>query len=138
MIACLCCITDVANVGRSRFLAGSVFRSLGLPRDKQEARNEVMKFARNVHFQIKNGQTDKFNSVFTNDVLPLLKKQKGFQEELTLANAQHTIGISVWEDRPSAEVYNTNTYPQVLAKLAPMLDGTPRVETFDVTTTLSA
>jgi quinol monooxygenase YgiN len=97
-----------------------------------------MKFARNVHFQIKNGQTDKFNSVFTNDVLPLLKKQKGFQEELTLANAQHTIGISVWEDRPSAEVYNTNTYPQVLAKLAPMLDGTPRVETFDVTTTLSA
>ncbi|HEV3455975.1 MAG TPA: hypothetical protein VHG32_05410 [Thermoanaerobaculia bacterium] len=97
-----------------------------------------MRFARNVHFQIKNGQTDKFNSVFTNDVLPLLKKQKGFKEELTLANAQHTIGISVWEDRPSAEAYNTDTYPQVLAKLSPMLDGTPRVETYDVTTTLSA
>jgi len=43
----------------------------------------------------------------------------------------------VWEDRPSAEAYNTNTYPQILAKLNPMLDGTPRVETFDVTTSLS-
>ncbi|HVT61148.1 MAG TPA: hypothetical protein VHR45_22485 [Thermoanaerobaculia bacterium] len=102
-----------------------------------------MRFARNVHFQIKNGQTDKFDSVFTNEVLPLLKLQKGFKEELTLANTQHTIGtprigISVWEDRPSAEAYNTNTYPQVLAKLSPMLDGTPRVETYDVTASLSA
>jgi quinol monooxygenase YgiN len=98
-----------------------------------------MKFARNVHFQIKNGQVDQFNKIFTNDVLPLLKLQKGFKEELTLTNpnAQHMIGISVWEDRPSAEAYNTNTYPQILAKLTPMLDGTPRVETFDVTTSLS-
>ena len=96
-----------------------------------------MKFARNVHFQIKNGQVDQFNKVFLSDVLPLLKQQKGFKEELTLTNAQQAIGISVWEDRPSAEAYNTNTYPQVLAKLSPMLDGTPRVETFDVTTSAS-
>ncbi|HVT17015.1 MAG TPA: hypothetical protein VHQ90_12660 [Thermoanaerobaculia bacterium] len=67
----------------------------------------------------------------------MLRQQKGFKEELTLVNPQHTIGISVWEDRPSAEAYNTNTYPQVLAKLSPMLDGTPRVETYDVTTAAS-
>jgi heme-degrading monooxygenase HmoA len=97
-----------------------------------------MKFARNVHFEVKNGQKDEFNRVFTSDVLPLLKKQPGFKEELTLVNAKQTIGISVWEDRKSAELYNTDTYPQVLAKLSPMLQGTPRVETYDVTNSLNA
>jgi quinol monooxygenase YgiN len=97
-----------------------------------------MRFARNVHFQIKNGKADEFTRVFTNDVLPLLKKQLGFHEELTLVNDERAMGISVWKDRSSADAYNTNTYPQVLAKLTPMLDGTPRVETYDVTTFATA
>jgi len=96
-----------------------------------------MKFARNVHYQVKQGKADEFKSLLTNDVLPLLKQQKGFKEELTLVNGQHTIGISVWEDKSSAENYNTGAYPGILAKLTPMLDGTPRVETFDVTTSVA-
>ncbi len=97
-----------------------------------------MRFARNVQYQIKPGKVDEFNRIFTSDVLPLLKKQKGFKEELTLVNPEHAIAISVWEDKSSAEAYTTSTYPQVLAKLTPMLDGTPRVEMFDVTTTVTA
>jgi quinol monooxygenase YgiN len=96
-----------------------------------------MRFARNVHYQVKQGKTDEFNRLLSTDVLPILKQQKGFKEELTLVNGQHTIGISVWEDKPSAETYNTSAYPGILAKLTPMLDGTPRVETFDVTTSVA-
>lgn len=97
-----------------------------------------MKFARNVDFKIKTGKVDEFNRVFASEVLPLLKQQKGFKEELTMINGQHAIGISVWEDRPTAEVYSSKTYPQVLAKLSPMLDGTPHVETYAFTTSLAA
>jgi quinol monooxygenase YgiN len=97
-----------------------------------------MRFARNVHYQVKSGKTDEFQRLLTSDVLPLLKQQKGFKEEMTLVSGQHTIGISVWEDKPSAEHYNTSTFPAILAKLTPMLDGTPRVETFDVSTPVQA
>jgi heme-degrading monooxygenase HmoA len=91
-----------------------------------------MHFARNVHFQIKNGKDADFSRIFTNDVLPMLKKQKGFKEELTLVNRDRAVGISVWEDRSSAETYQTSAYPQILEKLNPVLEGTPRVEMYDV------
>jgi quinol monooxygenase YgiN len=91
-----------------------------------------MRYARNVHFQIKTGKDADFNRIFANDVLPLLKKQKGFKEELTLINKDNALGISVWEDRASAETYQTSAYPQILEKLNPVLEGTPRVEMFDV------
>ena len=94
-----------------------------------------MQYARNVHFQIKNGKADEFNRVFEKDVLPLLKKQKGFKEELTLVNRERAMGISLWDDRASAESYQTSTYPEVLQKLNPVIEGTPRVETYDVATT---
>ncbi len=94
-----------------------------------------MQFARNVHFQIKNGKEKEFTTLFENEVLPILRKQNGFQNELTLVNPDGAVGISLWEDRKSAETYNTATYPQVLAKLNPVIVGTPTVKTYDVTAT---
>jgi heme-degrading monooxygenase HmoA len=92
-----------------------------------------MQFARNVHFQIKNGKEKEFTTLFENEVLPVLRKQSGFQNELTLVNPDGALGISVWDSRNSAETYNTSTYPQILAKLNPVIVGTPKVETYDVT-----
>jgi quinol monooxygenase YgiN len=94
-----------------------------------------MQFARNVHFQIKPGKEKEFNTLFENEVIPMLRKQSGFQNEFTLVNPNGAIGVSVWNDRKSAENYNTSTYPQILEKLNPMIVGTPKVETYDVTTT---
>jgi heme-degrading monooxygenase HmoA len=94
-----------------------------------------MQFARNVHFQIKNGKEKEFSTVFENEVLPILRKQSGFQNELTLVNPNGAVGISLWNDRQSAEAYNTSTYPKILEKLNPVIVGTPKVETYDVTAT---
>lgn len=44
------------------------------------------------------------------------------------------IAISLWENRADAEAYNTNTYPEVLKTLARMIDGTPKVQTFEAVT----
>ena len=97
--------------------------------------NQSMQFARNVHFQIKPGKEKEFTTLFENEVLPILRKQNGFQNELTLVNPDGAIGMSLWNDRPSAEAYNTSTYPQILAKLNPVIVGTPTVKTYDVTAT---
>jgi quinol monooxygenase YgiN len=90
-----------------------------------------MRFARNVHFQIKSGKEQEFNGLIEKEVLPILRKQGGFQEEVTLVNPRGAHAISLWDNRKSAEAYQTATYPQVLAKLTPVIEGTPTVETFE-------
>ena len=87
--------------------------------------------ARNVHFQIKSGKETEFNNLFEKEVLPILRKQNGFQEEVTLVNPKGAQFISLWDNRKNAETYETATYPQVLAKLTTFIDGTPRVETYE-------
>ena len=92
-----------------------------------------MQFARNVHFQIKNGKEKEFTTLFENEVIPMLRKQSGFQNELTFVNPDEAVGVSLWDNRKSAEAYQTSTYPQILAKLNPVIVGTPTVKTYDVT-----
>ena len=94
-----------------------------------------MRFARNVHFQIKNGKEQEFKTLFETKVLPMLRKEKGFLEELTLVNKDGALGISIWEDRKNAETYQSSTYPKVVEALQPVLVGTPRLETYEVTVT---
>ena len=90
-----------------------------------------MRYARDVHFQIKSGKETELNNLFEKEVLPVLRKQNGFQEEVTLVNPKGAQFISLWDNRKNAETYATATYPQVLAKLTPFIDGTPKVETYE-------
>ena len=92
-----------------------------------------MQFARNVHFQVKSGKEREFTALFENEVIPMLRKQAGFREYFTLSTPRYVLGIIIWEDQKSAEKFGTTTYPAILAKLNPVLDGTPKVETYDVT-----
>ncbi len=90
-----------------------------------------MRFARNVHFQVKIGKETELNNLFEKEVLPMLRKQNGFQEEVTLLNPKGAQFISLWDTRTNAETYEKATYPQVLAKLNPCIVGTPTVETYE-------
>jgi hypothetical protein len=73
---------------------------------------------------------------FEKDVLPLLRKQKGFMDEMTLSNptSLDVIAISLRATRADADAYNTHTYPEVLKTLAGMIDGAPTVQTFETVT----
>src|ERR1017187_3381318 len=93
-------------------------------------------FARNVSFRLKPNMLSDYTRTFENDILPMLRKQKGFKDEITLANpgSLDVIAISLWESKANAEAYNTTTYPEVLKTLARMIDGTPKVQTFEAVT----
>ena len=95
-----------------------------------------MTYARNVHFTVRNGKVDEFNRLMNTEVLPLVKNEKGFRQDLTLLRSNTGMSISVWDDRACAETYNTKTYPEVLKKLNPVLEGTPRVDTYDTILTM--
>ncbi len=91
-----------------------------------------MHFARNVHLQIKSGQDQEFTRLLNAQVLPMLRKHDGFRSEVALVNGRSAIGISVWENEAAAKEYATTTYPEVLKALGPVIEGTPKVETFMV------
>jgi hypothetical protein len=91
-------------------------------------------FARNVTVHLKSNMLSDYTRAFEKDILPLLRKQNGFQDEITLASpgGVDVTAISLWENKKDADNYNTNTYPQVLKTLARFIEGTPQVHTFDV------
>jgi len=90
-------------------------------------------FARNVSFHLKSNMFSDYTRTFENDTLPLLRRQKGFKDEITLSNPSSldVIAISLWDSKSNAEAYNNSTYPEVLRTLGRMIDGTPKVQTFE-------
>ena len=90
-------------------------------------------YARNVTFRIKANTQYECTRTFENQILPLLQKQKGFKEEITLCSpgSAEVVSISLWEHKSNADDYNTHTYPEVMKTLAKVIDGTPRVQTFE-------
>ena len=91
-------------------------------------------FARIVTMRIKPGTGTEFSQTIENKILPLLRKQKGFRDELTFVapGGAEAVGISLWDQREQADAYNTIVYPQVMQELSKVIDGTPRVQTFEV------
>jgi hypothetical protein len=87
--------------------------------------------ARSVRFDIATNKNEEFLTLFRNEVLPILKKQDGFRNELLLVNDQHVQAISVWNNADSARKYETGIYPQLDKKLRPMMSGKPTVETYN-------
>jgi hypothetical protein len=91
-------------------------------------------FARNVSFHLKSNMLSDFTRTFDKDILPVLRKQNGFKDEITFSSPGgiDVTAISLWDNKTSAENYNTNAYPEVLKAMARFIEGTPKVQTSDV------
>jgi hypothetical protein len=91
-------------------------------------------FARRVYMHLKPNSLAEFTRRVEKDVLPQLRKQKGFQDEITFVAPSGTeaFAISLWDGAESAEAYNSAGYPEVAKLLATVVDGAPQVETFNV------
>ena len=90
--------------------------------------------ARSVRFDIATDKNEQFHNIFRNDVLPILKKQDGFKNELLLVQDQHVLAISVWNNLDSARKYESATYPQLDKTLRPIMFGKPTVDTYQYDT----
>ena len=91
-------------------------------------------FTRRVSMHLKPNSVAEFTKTIEKDILPLLRKQKGFQDEITFIGMTGTeaFGISLWDTAENAEAYNRGTYPEVTKILARVVEGTPQVETYEV------
>jgi activator of HSP90 ATPase len=98
----------------------------------QKINNEQI--ARSVRFDIATDKNEEFHTLFRNEVLPILKKQDGFKDELLLVQGQHVLAIRVWNNADAARKYETTTYPKINTTLRPVMSGIPTVETFNYDT----
>jgi hypothetical protein len=91
-------------------------------------------YARNVSISLKPNTASEFTQTLEKDILPLLRKQNGFKDEITFlgADGKDAIAISLWDRKESADAYGRDTYPQVLKGLAKVVDGTPEVHSYEV------
>jgi len=91
-------------------------------------------FARNVSLHLKPNTLSEFTRIFEKEVTPMLRKQKGFRDEIAFAvpGGLDVVAISLWDTKEHAEAYKTAGYPEVLKILNKVLDGTPKVQVSDV------
>jgi hypothetical protein len=91
-------------------------------------------FARKLYMYLKNDGAPAFKLKVEGEIIPLLRKQKGFLEQITFLHlsGREVQAFDVWETAECAESYNRETYPQVIRMLASVIEGSPRIETFEV------
>jgi heme-degrading monooxygenase HmoA len=91
-------------------------------------------FARNVHIQLKPNSATQFTQTLEKEVIPLLRKQQGFRDEIAFLapNGNEAYSISFWESQEKADAYNRAGYPEVLKVLARVVEGTPELQTCEV------
>ena len=96
-------------------------------------------YTRNVSMKLKANSVSEFTRTLENEVIPVLRKQKGFRDEITLVAAERNEveAISFWDRKEDAESYNREKYPEILKTLSKVVEGTPRVESFEVANSTS-
>jgi len=91
-------------------------------------------FARSVSIRLKPNSVAEFTQIVERDILPLLRQQKGFQDEITLVMPEglQVVGISLWDEQEDANAYSRWSYPKVLKALEAVVGGPPEVHVFEV------
>src|SRR5579864_3918203 len=91
-------------------------------------------FARRVYMHLKPNSVAELTQRLEKEIIPLLRKQKGFQDEITFVvpGGTEAVGISLWDQKENAEAYGRGTYAEVQKVLGKVLEGTPRVQSYEV------
>jgi heme-degrading monooxygenase HmoA len=94
-------------------------------------------FTRVVEIHTKTGKARDFNATLNEKVLPILQKQPGFVDEITLVSANEAdrvLALSFWDNEEQAERYNREQFPKIQEMIQGLLDTAPKVQTFNVDT----
>jgi len=91
-------------------------------------------FARKVSVRLKADAVGPFIQKMKEEIIPLLRKQKGFLDELTLISqsGKEIYAYSFWENSEDAERYDRTAFREVTDLLADLIDGAVRIHTYMV------
>jgi heme-degrading monooxygenase HmoA len=94
-------------------------------------------FTRVVEIRTKTGKARDFSTTLNEKVLPLLRKQPGFVDEITLFSTREPdriLALSFWQSEKDAQLYNDEQFTKVTEILSPILETPPHIQTYNVDT----
>lgn len=91
-------------------------------------------FARKLSLRVKLEMFSVFTKVLEREIVPLLRRQKGFRDEIVLASpgSRDVLVLSFWETSEDADAYHNSAYRDALTALAGIIEAGPRIGTPDV------
>jgi len=91
-------------------------------------------FTRRIIMSIKPGSAAEVGRIFKDEVIPPLRGQKGMRHDDSFTSPELSEAVinSYWDTQEYAESYGRAAYPAALESLSKVLVGTPRVETFTI------
>lgn len=92
-------------------------------------------YTRKLTMKLKANSAPEFAGIVENEILPLLRKQQGFLDQITFLVAperKEALAISFWETKENFEAYNRTGFPDVLKALAKVVEGTPEAGTLEL------
>ena len=97
-------------------------------------------FTRVVEMTSKSGKSQELANTINQKAVPILKKQRGFVDELVLVSSgepDRVLALSFWNKREDAEEYQRKQYQKIHDTLRHFLETEPAVRTFDVHTSIA-
>ena len=72
-------------------------------------------YARNIRIKLNADSVPEFTRLLEEEIIPLLRKQKGFQDEISFLAPERNeaVAISFWDKQDNAEAYNHAAYLDV-------------------------
>ncbi|HTS11909.1 MAG TPA: hypothetical protein VMH00_07320 [Candidatus Limnocylindrales bacterium] len=91
-------------------------------------------YARHITLELKPNFHKEFPVILEKEILPILRRQKGFMEQLLLVTPlkNEAVAISLWEEKEDAERYHRDVYPHVVKMFNKFVEGTPIIKNFEV------
>jgi hypothetical protein len=91
-------------------------------------------YSRHMTFQIKKNAVSEFPQIIEKELLPLLRTQTGFLDEVILVapDKPEGVAISLWEKKEFADNYTRDFYPEAAKIMNKYIEGMPVVKTFEV------
>jgi len=91
-------------------------------------------FVRKVSMRLKSEAAAQFTRKMEDEIIPLLRKQKGFLDEMTLIaqGGKEVYAYSFWETSGDAEKYDKNEFAHVTGMLTNVIEGALRIHTYMV------
>jgi heme-degrading monooxygenase HmoA len=83
----------------------------------------------------KPGKKTKFVTAWNNEILPTLRKQQGFVDEILLFGAEDPnlgVGLSFWKTSEDGERYRREVFSKVAGSVQHLMNGTPILRSFNV------
>jgi hypothetical protein len=83
----------------------------------------------------KPGKKTEFVTAWKKEILPTLKKQPGFVDEILLfgtAEPDSGVGLSFWKSSGEAERYHRDVFSKLTGSIKHLMNGSPTVRSFNV------